>query len=116
MIRGKGLAEVLALYPDRVPVRVTGTALREESKLMVSRSTEVNSFIGLLRSRGLLDASGGKRAQFLIAGDTLAVGGRTFGELYDARPDPAVISLDVVVCEENTFGAFPLAHKMYAGT
>ena len=117
MIGGKGLSEILGMYPARVPVVVAGAVLREkEVRLMVPRSTAVNSFVGLLRSRGLLKPADRKRAQFLIIDGALAIGGRTFGEIFDARPDPSLGPLEVVVCEESTFGAFLLAQKMFAET
>jgi hypothetical protein len=106
----KDLSEILAMYPDRVPVIVTGAALeRETTRLMVPRSTGVNSFLGLLRSRGLMKEAKRDRAQFLISDDALPASGRTFGDLYDTRSDPSRPALEVVVCEENTFGAFPFA-------
>jgi hypothetical protein len=106
----KGLAEILAMHPDRVPVIVTGAALeRETTRLVVPRSTGVNAFIGLLQSRGLMKEANRNRAQFLISDDALPASGRTFEDLYDTRSDPSRLALEVVVCEENTFGAFPLA-------
>lgn len=99
----KGLATILDLHPGHVPAIVSGPSLIEPSKkLMIPRSTTVQSFLTLLRKRSLLKEDS-KRARFLIINSVLPANSKSFGQLYEESGGEV---LEVHVCEESTFGGF----------
>lgn len=98
-----GLQELIEAYPDRVPLIVSGDAIKREKKLMVLKSTTPTDLLALLRSRHLLAPAEGRKAHFLIVGGILPSSYQTLGQLQAARCEPGE-PLKATVCRESTFG------------
>lgn len=99
----RGLQDLIKLYPDRVPLIVSGDEMKHEKKLMVLKTTTPADLLALLRNRRLLTPSESRKAHFLIIEGTLPHSSQTIGDLQAIKCKPGE-PLKATVCKESTFG------------
>lgn len=100
-----GLSELMSLYPDRVPLILTGDALVKEKKLIVPKSMTTNHILALLRDRKLITVVESRKAQFLLLNGVLSHLHQTIGDVHASIHEADKSKpLRATVCQESAFG------------
>jgi GABA(A) receptor-associated protein len=102
--RKKQFADIIAKYPDRIPVLVkrhsTNTAKIDKGKFLIPADSTFATLMFTIRQRIKLPA---EKALFIFVNDSLPKVSEHIGTVYDKYKSPDGF-LRVVYSEENTFG------------
>lgn len=92
--------QIMAQYPDKCPIIISGNLRIEKDKFMVSRELSMYEFIYRIRSHIVIDRN---HALFFLCNGTILPMNVTIGEAYTKYKSSDNI-LYIIICKESCFG------------